>query len=264
MCEIQLILPQVYLRLDQPLSALEIYRRGLAKFSGETFLMAYAARVHEALLQMNDSVKFYKNILQIEPINVEAIACLAMHHFYINEPEIAVRYYRRLLQMGTRNAEVYNNLALCCHHSQQFDMTITCFEKALECAEDDEIVADVWYNISTVAVGCGDKHLAIQALKLALVAKNDHFEAYNNLGVLEMTKSSPSNEEIQRAKAFFQTATNTGSYLYEPHYNLALIGERTGYYELCFRSIKKALDIYPDFYAAKEIYSRVRGLYENV
>lgn len=259
-----LLLIQIYLRLDQPLSALEIYQKGLIKFPGETFLIAYAARVHEALMQINESIKLYKSILQIEAINVESIACLAMHHFYSNEPEIGVRYYRRLLQMGTRNAEIYNNLALCCHYSQQFDMTITCFEKALQVAEDKSIVADIWYNIAIVAIASGDKQLANQALKLCLVAKNDHLEAYNNLGVLEMSKPNPNNDSLQRAKVYFQAATNNGSYLHEPYYNLALIGEKTGHYDLCYKSAKKALEIYPQFYAAQEIMNRVRGLYENV
>ena len=34
--------------------------------------------------------------------NVEAIACLAAHYFYNDQPEVALRYFRRLLQMGVR------------------------------------------------------------------------------------------------------------------------------------------------------------------
>ena len=36
--------------------------------------------------------------------------------------------------------------------------------------------------------GIGDIALAYQCFRLALVANNDHAEAYNNLGVLEMRK----------------------------------------------------------------------------
>ena len=59
--------------------------------------------------------------------------------------------FRRLLQMGVYNAELFNNLGLCCFYSQQFDHTISCFERAIHLATEENI-ADVWYNISHVAI----------------------------------------------------------------------------------------------------------------
>ena len=58
---------------------------------------------------------------------------------------------RRLLQMGVYNAELYNNLGLCCFYAQQYDMTLTCFQRALSLAED-KMAADVWYNIGHVGL----------------------------------------------------------------------------------------------------------------
>lgn len=74
--------------------------------------------------------------------------------------------------MGVNNTELWNNLALCCFYAQQvshmhsldthysahahtvctatfshffqYDMTLSCFERALALAEDDNM-ADVWY-----------------------------------------------------------------------------------------------------------------------
>jgi tetratricopeptide repeat protein 8 len=53
--------------------------------------------------------------------------------------------------MGIYNAELFNNLGLCCFYAQQYDMTLTCFEQALSLATG-EAVADVWYNIAHVAI----------------------------------------------------------------------------------------------------------------
>ena len=58
---------------------------------------------------------------------------------------------RRLLQMGVYNAELFNNLGLCCFYAQQYDMTLTCFERALSLA-DDQTLPDVWFNIGHVAL----------------------------------------------------------------------------------------------------------------
>lgn len=59
---------------------------------------------------------------------------------------------RRLLQMGVYNCQLYNNLGLCCFYAQQYDMTLSSFERALALAGNDEEQADVWYNIGHVAV----------------------------------------------------------------------------------------------------------------
>lgn len=53
--------------------------------------------------------------------------------------------------MGVHNAELFNNLGLCCFYAQQYDHTISCFERALSLATDEN-VADVWYNISHIAI----------------------------------------------------------------------------------------------------------------
>ena len=53
--------------------------------------------------------------------------------------------------MGVYNAELFNNLGLCCFYAQQYDMTLTCFERALSLA-DEVTLAEVWYNIGHVAL----------------------------------------------------------------------------------------------------------------
>ena len=62
-----------------------------------------------------------------------------------------VVYCRRLLQMGVFNAELYNNLGLCCFYAQQYDMVLTCFERAISLA-DDQSLSDVWFNIGHIAL----------------------------------------------------------------------------------------------------------------
>lgn len=42
-----LYLCKVYCRLDQPLTAIEVYKQGLEKFQGETTLMTVIARIYE-------------------------------------------------------------------------------------------------------------------------------------------------------------------------------------------------------------------------
>ena len=56
--------------------------------------------------------------------------------------------------MGVYNAELYNNLGLCCFYAQQYDMTLTSFERALSLSGDDATTSEIWYNVGQVAMVC--------------------------------------------------------------------------------------------------------------
>lgn len=43
------------------------------------------------------SVKYYRDILELDATEMESIACIGLHHFYSDQPEVALRYYRYLI-----------------------------------------------------------------------------------------------------------------------------------------------------------------------
>lgn len=53
----------------------------------------------QGLSEMENAVKFYKDILTYDSMHVEAIACIATHHFYTDQPEIALKFYRYKYQV---------------------------------------------------------------------------------------------------------------------------------------------------------------------
>ncbi|XP_064464016.1 tetratricopeptide repeat protein 8-like isoform X1 [Ornithodoros turicata] len=248
-------LGKVYIRLDQPLAALEAYRQGLDLFPGDATLLTCIGRIYEGLHDINLSVKCYKDVLTRDAINVEAIACIATNHFYSDQPEVALRYYRRLLQMGVYTAELYNNLALCCFYAQQFDVALTCFERALAIANDDTL-PHVWYNLGHIGLGAGDRRLATQCFRLALVYDNNHAESYNNLGVIELSRRNH-----DQGKAYFKAAAELASHLYEPAYNYAMLMEEEGNYEECFRYVQKSIQAFPQHADSKTLLSRMKKLF---
>ena len=233
-------LAKVYVRLDQPNTALDIYLTAAERFSSDTALPLGQARIYDMINDVAESVAAYKAVLAADASNCEAIACLASHYFYDDQPEIALRFYRRLLQMGINNTELWNNMALCCFYSGQFDMCLGCFERALLLAEDEE-AADVWYNISHVAVGIGDQNLAYRALKVAVSHDGKHAESFCNLGILNVKK-----QQFQKARSAYLTANKQAPHLFEPSYNLALLASKMGDYQESYARVKQSLDIFPD------------------
>lgn len=45
---------------------------------------------------MDNAVKFYKDVLNYDSMYVEAIACIATNHFYTDQPEVALKFYRQV------------------------------------------------------------------------------------------------------------------------------------------------------------------------
>ncbi|RLN91567.1 hypothetical protein BBJ28_00007926 [Nothophytophthora sp. Chile5] len=233
-------LGKVYLRLDQPNTALDRYEKAKTKFPGDTQLLVGIARVYDMLNDVEKSVDVYKEVLQLDASNIEAVACLASNYFYTDHPEVALRYYRRLLQMDVSTAELWCNIGLCCFYASQYDMTLSCFDRALALASDD-CMADVWYNIGQVAIGIGDLGLAYQAFKIAVSVDSNHAESYNNLGVLELRKGN-----LDQARANFQLSESLADFMFEPSYNrAALLAYKVGDFHDSFTKVNRALGTNP-------------------
>ncbi|XP_032997347.1 tetratricopeptide repeat protein 8 [Lacerta agilis] len=253
MVDTVLYLAKVYSRLDQPLTALNVFKQGLDRFPGEVSLICGIARIHEEMNNISAAAECYKDVLKQDNTHVEAIACIGSNHFYSDQPEIALRFYRRLLQMGIYNSQLFNNLGLCCFYAQQYDMILSSFERALSLAESEEEAADVWYNLGHVAVGIGDINLAYQCFKLTLANNNDHAEAYNNLAVLEMQKG-----RIEQARVFLQTAARIAPHMYEPHFNFAVLSDKAGDIQRSYAASQKSEEAFPEHVDTKQLIKQLK------
>lgn len=248
-----LLLGKVYHRIDQPLQAISTYKAGLEKFPNDSTLLASVARVYEGMNMMEESTKWYKDVLDSDGINVEAIASIAANYFYSDQREIAIRLYRRLIQMGVYNTELFNNLGLCCFYAQHYDMCLKCFERAISLSTGDEQLADIWYNISHVALGVGDNVLAYQCLRLTIATDNGHAEAYNNLAILELRKG-----DVERAKALLRSAAEFAPHTYEPHFNQATLAESLGDLQTSYTSVLKSVEAFADHADSKALLKKLR------
>ncbi|KAK6640285.1 hypothetical protein RUM44_011971 [Polyplax serrata] len=230
---------KIYRKLDQPLTALDVCKKASGAFPDEIFFTIEAARLHEALNDIFASIVCYRNVALRDASNVEAIACIGLHHFYTDQPEIALRFYKRLLEMGFVNAQIMNNIGLCSFFAQQFDVSLSCFKRALALAEGEES-ANIWYNLSHIAIGVGDLNLARNCLRLALSIDGNHASALNNLGVLEVKRNN-----LAHAKSFFASAIRQAPLLFEPNFNHAKLTFQCGDLQTSYRSAQKALNLSP-------------------
>ncbi|XP_001650433.2 tetratricopeptide repeat protein 8 [Aedes aegypti] len=179
-----LLLARIYIKIDQPSAALEVCKSGLEKLPNDITLLTQQARILELVGNLSASVRRYRQISQLDSMNTEALACIAVSYFYGNQPETALLYYRRILSMGAHSAELYCNIGLCCLYGGQLDLVFPCFQRAIRMATSSELKADVWYNLSFVALTTGDVHLARRCLRLCIAINGSHGAALNNMAVM--------------------------------------------------------------------------------
>ena len=251
---------KVYIKMDQPNTALSTYREALEgpANSSSIQLQLGTARIYEMLNDMTSGVVHYRNVLQRDSSNIEAIACLASHHFYCDQPEISLHLYKRLVQMGVDNCEIWNNLGLCCFYASQYDMCLQCFEKALIIAEEEDL-AEVWYNFGLVAIGIGDLGLGYQAFKVAISTDGSHADALNNLGVLEIHRKN-----IDQAKSAFHNSQQSANFLFEPFYNQALLHFKVGDFQESHDMVCKALEANPNHADSQDLMKQLQHLFTQL
>jgi len=64
---------------------------------------------YQGLNETTKAVALYKAALHQDNTCVEAIACIATHYFYSDQPEIALKFYRYVcnLELSLASVEVY-------------------------------------------------------------------------------------------------------------------------------------------------------------
>lgn len=260
---------KVLVRLDQPSRALEMM--DLINPPVPRSIIE-KARIKEKVGESEESILLFKQALALQSGNVECISMIAYHYFYLQFPEISLNYYQRLLFMSFENQdsiELWNNLALSCFFANQFDLALHCFKKCLFLAQllpldtepEKELLGDIWYNISHLAVGLGDISFAYQALNNCLLHAPNHPEALNNLGILELRKSA----NFTKARHFLTSSAKFGQgFLFEPFYNGALLADRFGEFEKALSLVEEALDIFPTHSDSLELKSTLVQHFSSV
>lgn len=235
-------LGKVYLKMDQPLTALELYEAALQSNPVDHHVVLCCARLRDELHEPGTAYDLYNQVLHLDSSNIEATACIGAHLFYEkNQPEVALRYYRRLLQMGVHTSEVWTNMGLCAFYTFQMELSLSCLSRALTLCKDDAQRADVWYNVGHVGIGMGNISFAERAFRLAVGADPTHAEALNNLAVLAFQK-----KKEKTGRRLLDTAVMAAPLLTEALYNTAVLSFEAGQLEVAQQMVMRVLESNPD------------------
>ncbi|XP_046809601.1 tetratricopeptide repeat protein 8 [Lucilia cuprina] len=196
-----LLLARLYQRLDQTDRAMDLIQTAVDRHPFDVTFRIEQGRLLDEQSKPEDAMQMYRLISKLNPIHIEALACIALNYFYDNNPEMALMYYRRILSLGVHSAELYCNIALCCLYGGQIDLVLPCFQRALAASKSSEQKADVWYNLSFGAITTGDFNLAKRCLQLCLTSDAQNGAALNNLAVLAAYTG-----DVLKAKSYLNAA----------------------------------------------------------
>ncbi|KAH0786816.1 tetratricopeptide repeat protein 8 [Histomonas meleagridis] len=250
----RLELCKLYYRLNQPLKSLNEIDEGIEQFPQEIKFLLWKARLLNDLNNTSDSRDIWKKVLSIDPTNVEAISSLGYLTFYEDQPETSFVFYNYLRKIGISNYILFNNIAMSALSSGNYDIVGPAIVNALVLTESQEQKADVWYNISHVAMNSGDLNLMQQALEIATaLSPNTSAEAFNNLGLLEIKRRN-----VQRSLAAFRAAIEANPNMHEAWFNIALVYQRIGQMQEAYYAAKMAVKLCPQLLDAVELENSIK------
>ena len=89
-----ILLARLYQRLEQLDRAMNLIQSAVDKHPFDVTFRIEQGRLLDAMSKPDDAVQMYRLISRLNPINIEALACIALNYFYDNNPEMALMYYR--------------------------------------------------------------------------------------------------------------------------------------------------------------------------
>lgn len=89
-----LLLSRLYQRMNAPERSLQLIEKAIERHPFDVHYRLEQGRILDLTDKNSESVQIYRLVAKLNPINIEALACIALNYFYDNNPEMALMYYK--------------------------------------------------------------------------------------------------------------------------------------------------------------------------
>ncbi len=188
---------------------------------------------------LDQAEKTYKEILRLQPDNVNALHFLGVTYYHHKEYDSAIMYIKKALQLKPDHVDAYNNLGIIFRDKGQLDDAESCFRKALQINPN---FVKSYVNLGNTLQAKGSLDEAMAYFQKALELNPNLIELYINLGSILHGKG-----RLDDAIACFQKAIQLNPDFYGIYNDLGIILQENLRFDeavLCFR---KALQLNPQF-----------------
>jgi protein O-GlcNAc transferase len=209
-----------------------------------------AAREYHRAGRLRQAEERYRQVLQVEPGNADALHYLGVMASQMGKNESSVELMRKSIEADPSNALYYNNLGKVLNEQGKLDEAIASCNKALSLKPDYAMAHN---NLGNALREQRNLDQAIASYCQALSFAPDFPEALNNLGVALKEQG-----KLDEAVASFRKAISVKADYAMAHNNLGVALKEQGRLDESADSHRKALSFKPDYAQA---YSNLLFLY---
>lgn len=180
----------------------------------------------------------YRQILQHEPDNVEALHSLGMLFFQTGHLESAVEYVSKAIEVSPKDSTLYFDLGFVSGRMDELDAAITHYRQAIALQPD---YIEAYYNLGIVFERLDKIDEAITCYKQIISLSPGLVDAYNSLG-LALEKQGYLDEALKN----YHAAINLQENNFDAYANLARVYAAQNNFQVAIENLRQALAIDPD------------------
>lgn len=154
--------------------------------------------IHCALGDSEKGIASYRQAIQLEPSNVDALNALAVALFQTDRTEESVSLLKEATQIAPNDARSFYHLGMALARQQVFTEALSAYERASQLAPNN---FDVLTSLGVVAHALGSLERACSSFERALTLQPQSATAQNNLGTV-----LHSMERTEEAISYFRAA----------------------------------------------------------
>jgi len=130
---------------------------------------------------LNQAIKHYKFILELQPDFVDVINNLGVAYLKLNQGEAAVKCFTKVLSIDVKHIDARNNLAATYLQGDRYDNARTHYLELLKVDADN---IEAHYNLGVCAMAIGELEQAQQAFNWVLQKNPENIDAAVNLAAV--------------------------------------------------------------------------------
>jgi len=142
--------------------------------------MLAAAISHHQGGRLTDADKIYRQMLEADPNNIDALHLLGLISIQTGDPTAAIELIGNALKIKEDVPQFHYNIGNACAVLNKTDEAITHYERAIELQPNN---AEAHNNLGYIFLQLKNPHLAAGCLTKALKIRPEYADAHNNLGL---------------------------------------------------------------------------------
>jgi HEAT repeat protein/Flp pilus assembly protein TadD len=178
----------------------------LRKFPGDLNANLFAGNLHSQLSQFDHAARYYKTVVDLDPVHIQALGNMAIACFKGNRVQEAIHYFKQALQIQPDLATLRFNLANLLLRESHWEDAITHY---LEGMRHQKPPARVLANLGFAYQKTGNYEKALQQYQAAVEADPKEPGVYYNLALILYRQGQKDSAKTVLQKALKEVPPNS-------------------------------------------------------